>query len=182
MFFIQNRYPDDFFYIFLSLFSLSLLRTAEITTPRHSFTTFTTAYTTSIYPTPALRLVTWCNNRERHNTRNDTPIILCQPLSTYKYSHCSARKRRKTTHPRSPVIMPHHEQGRTPPSHSPTNFQSRKYPQPQNGVCRRIRHPCAKIFAIDAAVTFDGRYMKQYQFDRCYETAWHGMKDMKILK
>ena len=37
MFFIQNRYPDDFFYIFLSLFSLSPLRTAEITTPRHSF-------------------------------------------------------------------------------------------------------------------------------------------------
>lgn len=171
MFFIQNRYPDDFFYIFLSLFSLSPLRTAEITTPRHSFTSFTTAYPASIYPTSALRLVTRRNNRERHNTQNDTPIILCQPLSTYKYSHCSARKRRKTTHPRSPVIMPHHEQGRTPPSHSPTNFQSRKYPQPQNGVCRRIRHPCAKIFAIDAAVTFDGRYMKQYQFDRCYETA-----------
>lgn len=58
MLFIQNRYSDDFFYIFLSLFSLSLLRTAEITTPRHSFTTFTTAYTASIYPTPALRLVT----------------------------------------------------------------------------------------------------------------------------
>ena len=113
MFFIQNRYPDDFFYIFLSLFSLSPLRTAEITTPRHSFTTFTTAYTASIYPTSALRLVTRRNNRERHNTQNDTPIILCQPLSTYKYSHCSARKRRKTTHPRSPVIMPHHEQGRT---------------------------------------------------------------------
>ena len=121
------------------------------------------------YPCPTPRNM--INNRERHNTRNDTPIILCQPLSTYKYSHCSARKRRKTTHPRSPVIMPHHEQGRTPPSHSPTNFQSRQYPQPQNGVCRRIRHPCAKIFAIDAAVTFDGRYMKQYQFDRCDKTA-----------
>ena len=77
MFFIQNRYPDDFFYIFLSLFSLS----PEITTPRHSFTTFTTAYTASIYPTSALRLVTRRNNRERHNTQNDTPIILCQPLS-----------------------------------------------------------------------------------------------------
>lgn len=106
MFFIQNRYPDDFFYIFLSLFSLSPLPTAEITTPRHSFTSFTTAYPASIYPTSALRLVTRRNNRERHNTQNDTPIILCQPLSTYKYSHCSARKRRKTTHPRSPVIMP----------------------------------------------------------------------------
>lgn len=47
-----------FFAFFCHFFSLSPLRTAEITTPRHSFTTFTTAYTASIYPTPALRLVT----------------------------------------------------------------------------------------------------------------------------
>lgn len=174
MFFIQNRYPDDFFYIFLSLFSLSPLRTAEITTPRHSFTSFTTAYPASIYPTSALRLVTRRNNRERHNTRNDTPIILCQPLSPYKLINIATAPPAKDGRRRIPVRQsscPHHEQGRTPPSHSPTNFQSRQYSRPQNGVCRRIRHPCAKIFAIDNAVAFEGRYMKQYQSDRCYETA-----------
>lgn len=165
MFFIQNRYPDDFFYIFLSLFSLSPLRTAEITTPRHSFTSFTTAYPASIYPTSALRLVTRRNNRERHNTQNDTPIILCQPLSTYKYSHCSARKRRKTTHPRSPVIMPP-PRARPPPPNLPPDFQNLQDPQPPNDVCRRIRHPRAKIFANDGVVTFCGHYINHYQSDR----------------
>lgn len=171
MFFIQNRYPDDFFYIFLSLFSLSPLRTAEITTPRHSFTTFTTAYPASIYPTSALRLVTRRNNRERHNTQNDTPIILCQPLSTYiNIATAPPAKDGRRHIPVRQSSCPTTSKA-APPSHSPTNFQSYQYPQPPNGVCRRIRHPCAKIFAIDAAVTFDGRYMKQYQFDRCYETA-----------
>lgn len=107
-FLLQNRYLDDFFYIFLSLFSLSPLRTAEITTPRHSFTTFTTAYTASIYPTPALRLVTW-STTESGTTRETIRLLYFAsryPHINYKYSHCSARKRRKTTHPRSPVIMP----------------------------------------------------------------------------
>ena len=181
MFFIQNRYPDNFFYIFLSLFSLSPLRTAEITTPRHSFTTFTTAYPASIYPTPALRLVTW-STTESGTTRKT--IRLSYYASRYPHINIATAPPEKDGRRHIPVRQsscPTTSKA-APPSHSPTNFQSYQYPQPQNGVCRRIRHPRAKIFAIDAAVTFDGRYMKQYQFDRCDKTAWQGMKDMKILK
>ena len=113
MLFIQNRYPDDFFCIFLSLFFLiAAPHRGNYDTETLFYHLYYRLYRLHLpYPCPTPRNM--INNRERHNTRNDTPIILCQPLSTYKYSHCSARKRRKTTHPRSPVVMPHHEQGRT---------------------------------------------------------------------
>lgn len=84
MLFIQNRYPDDFFYIFLSLFFL-------IGAPHCGNYDTETLFYFLYYRLSRLHLPYLCptprnmiNNRERHNTQNDTPIILCQPLSPYK--------------------------------------------------------------------------------------------------
>ena len=161
-----------------------MLRTAEPAAPRHSFY----GILPPSYPQCAVMrhaaTAEWRKNPHSNKFRQrDSPqqILLytrCPHILTQPHSH--VRKRRKWRRPMTAAMPP--PRARPPPPNLPPDFQNLQDPQPPNDVCRRIRHPRAKIFAIDAAVTFDGRYMKQYQFDRCYETAWHGMKDMKILK